>query len=302
MAEHEKKSGFVALIGRPNVGKSTLMNRIVGQKVAITSRKPQTTRNRIRSIYTCEKGQIVFLDTPGMHRAKTRLGEYMVGAAKKTLLDADAALWVVEAGGDAREGDVQIARLLADCRVPAILVVNKCDRVKKEIAAQTLSLYETLLDFEDSFAVSAKHGTNVEGLLDTLFRFLPYGPMYYDEDDVTDQSIRQLAAEIVREKALRLLGEEVPHGVAVTIEKMKKRHDRDMTDVEATLICEKPSHKGMIIGKNGAMLKRIGSDARADIEDLVQSRVNLQIHVKVRSKWRDSDILLKNYGYDKSEL
>ncbi len=297
-----KKSGFVALIGRPNVGKSTLMNRIIGQKVAITSRKPQTTRNRIRGIYTCESGQLVFLDTPGIHKAKNRLGSYMVEAAKKSLLEADAVLWLVEAGSDPGEGDRQIAKLLVDSRVPSILVVNKCDRIKKDLVADTLERYETLGEFKDVFAVSAKHGTNVGQLLDALFAYMPYGPMYYDEYAVTDQSVRQIAAEIIREKALRLLGEEVPHGIAVTIEKMQKRSGRGITDVEAIIICEKASHKGMIIGKNGSMLKQIGSDARADIEDMVQSRVNLQLWVKLRKEWRDSNTLLKNYGYDKSEL
>ena len=298
----QTKSGFAALIGRPNVGKSTLMNHLIGQKIAITSRKPQTTRNRIQSVYTCEKGQIIFQDTPGIHKAKNKLGEYMVSAAEKTLKDVDVALWLVEPQAYIGAGDQHIAALLSKVNIPVILVINKCDRVKKTEIAGIIKEYEKYGRFDDIIAVSAKHGTNLDDLIDDIFKYLPYGPLYYDEDTVTDQPMRQIAAEMIREKALRSLGDEIPHGIAVTIEKMSARKNQELTDIEATIICERESHKGIIIGKNGASLKKIGSEARIDIERMLECRVNLKLWVKVRKEWRDSDLLLKNYGYNKNEL
>ncbi len=303
--EKQTKSGFAALIGRPNVGKSTLMNHLIGQKIAITSRKPQTTRNRIQSVYTSQEGQIIFQDTPGIHKAKNKLGEYMVSAAEKTLKDVDVVLWLVEPSAYIGEADRHIAALLSKVNLPVILVINKCDKIKKTEAAEIIAAYQKYGSFEEILAVSAKQGTNLDELVAAVFRYLPYGPLYYDEDTITDQPVRQIVAEMIREKALRCLGEEVPHGIAVLIEKMTERKGRDgetVTDIEATLVCEKDSHKGIIIGKGGASLKRIGSDARAEIERLLEGKVNLKLWVKVRKEWRDSELLLKNYGYDKREL
>ena len=296
------RSGFAALIGRPNVGKSTLINHLLGQKIAITSRKPQTTRNKIQCVYTCERGQIVFQDTPGIHAAKNKLGEYMVNTAEHTLRDADVALWLVEPQEHIASGDLHIAKLLSGAKIPVILVINKCDKVKKTEIAGVIEAYKKAGSYDDIIAISAKHGTNLDELITAVFKYLPYGPMYFDEDTVTDQPVRQIASEIIREKALRCLGDEIPHGIAVMIEKMRKRPNGDITDIEADIVCERNSHKGIIIGKNGAMLKKIGSEARTDIERLIEGRVNLKLWVKVRSQWRDSELLLKNYGYDKSEL
>lgn len=301
MAE-QIKSGYVAMIGRPNVGKSTLMNHLIGQKIAITSRKPQTTRNRIRTVYNDPRGQIVFLDTPGIHKAKNRLGEYMVDAAEKSLKDVDVVLWLIEPGDYVGASEQHIARLLNRSRLPVILVINKTDRCPKEKVAQTMELYRGLCPFTDIVAVSALHSTNLDLVLDAVFRVLPFGPRFFDEDTITDQPVRQIAAEMIREKALRSMGQEIPHGIAVVIDKMKERPDGSVTDIEATIICEKESHKGIIIGKNGAMLKKIGTEARQDIEKMLDGHVNLKIWVKVRKDWRESDVLLKNYGYDKKEL
>lgn len=302
MTKERDKSGFVALIGRPNVGKSTLMNHLIGQKIAITSRKPQTTRNRIQTVYTCDRGQIVFLDTPGIHKAKNKLGEYMVYAAESTLRDVDAVLWLVEPGTYIGAGEQHIAKLLDRVKVPVILVINKVDKVKKADLPACMELYRKLGHFEDIIPVSAKQGLNLDSLIDSLFRYLPYGPRFYEEDTVTDQPVRQIAAEMIREKALRSLGEEIPHGIAVMIEKMKTRPGGKITDIEATLVCERESHKGIIIGRQGAMLKKIGSEAREEMEKMLEGQVNLQLWVKVRKDWRDSDLLVKNYGYDRQDL
>lgn len=291
------KSGIAALIGRPNVGKSTLMNHLIGQKIAITSRKPQTTRNKIQTVYTEERGQIIFMDTPGIHRAKNKLGEYMVTAAAKTLDDADVILWLVEPSDHIGSMDEQVIKLIRHVKVPVILVINKVDRIKKDMIPDIIKMYEREMHYDDIIAVSALQGRNLDTLIDAIFRYLPYGPLYYDEETITDQPVKQIASELIREKVLRCLGEEVPHGVAVTIERMEER-DNGVTDIEALIICERESHKGMIIGKKGAKLKEIGSLARADIEELIEGKVNLQLWVKVRNRWRDSDVLVKNYGYD----
>ena len=274
------KSGFAAIIGRPNVGKSTLMNHLIGQKIAITSRKPQTTRNRIQTVYTCERGQIVFLDTPGIHKAKNKLGEYMVNVAQRTFQDADVILWLVE----------------------AFLVMNKVDKVEKKEIAGFIEAYRKILDFAEIVPVSALRSVNLDTLLDCIFKYLPYGPQFYDEDTVTDQPQRQIVAEMIREKALRCLEEEIPHGIAVTIEGMKERPEGGIVDIDATIICERDSHKGIIIGKQGAMLKKIGSQARTEIEKMLEEKVNLKLWVKVKKDWRDSDFLIKNFGYDKKEV
>lgn len=297
------KSGFVTLIGRPNVGKSTLMNRIIGQKIAITSKKPQTTRNRIQTVYTdMDRGQIVFLDTPGIHKAKNKLGEYMVNVAEHTLKDVDVILWLVEPTTFIGAGERHIAEQLSRVRIPVILVINKTDTVKKEQILEFIDAYRKIYDFAEIIPASALTGDNTDTILDMIFKYLPYGPMFYDEDTVTDQPERQIVAELIREKALRCLDEEIPHGIAVTVETMKTRKDGGMTDIEATIICERDSHKGIIIGKGGAMLKKIGSRAREDIEKMLNGRVNLHLWVKVRKGWRDSDIQMKNFGYNSRDV
>ena len=296
------KSGFATLIGRPNVGKSTLMNHLIGQKIAITSRKPQTTRNRIQTVYTDEKGQIVFLDTPGIHKAKNKLGDYMVNVAQRTLKDADVILWLVEPSTFIGAGERHIAEQLKSCRLPVILVINKVDTVKKEEVPGFIQAYRKLYDFAEIVPVSALRSLNLDTLLDCIFKYLPYGPQFYDEDTVTDQPQRQIVAEMIREKALRCLEEEIPHGIAVTIERMKERADGSMVDIDATIICERDSHKGIIIGKQGVMLKKIGSAARYEIEKMLEQKVNLKLWVKVKKDWRDSDYLMKNFGYDKKEI
>ena len=296
------KSGFVAIIGRPNVGKSTLMNHLIGQKIAITSRKAQTTRNKIQTVYTCERGQIVFLDTPGIHKAKNKLGEYMVNVASRTFKDADVILWLVEPGTQVGPGDRHIAEQLKNCKLPVILVINKVDTVKKDEVAGFIETYRKLIDFADIVPASALRAQNLDTVIDCIFKYLPYGPQFYDEDTITDQPQRQIVAELIREKALRTLDEEIPHGIAVTIDTMKERSDGRIVDIEATIICERDSHKGIIIGKQGAMLKKIGSAARFEIERMLEQKVNLKRWVKVKKDWRDSDYLIKNFGYDKKEI
>ncbi len=299
----ELKSGFATLIGRPNVGKSTLMNRIIGQKIAITSKKPQTTRNRIQTVYTDpERGQIVFLDTPGIHKAKNKLGEYMVNVAESTLKDVDVILWLVEPSTFIGAGERHIAQQLQKAGAPVILVINKTDKVKKEEVLSFIDAYRKIYDFDEIIPASALKGENTEVILEMIFRYLPYGPMFYDEDTVTDQPERQIVAELIREKALRSLDEEIPHGIAVTIERMRERPEGGMVDIDATIICERDSHKGIIIGKGGAMLKKIGSNARRDIEDMLECKVNLKIWVKVRKGWRDSDVQMKNFGYNPKDI
>lgn len=301
MENKEYKSGFVALIGRPNVGKSTLMNIIIGQKIAITSNKPQTTRNKIQTVYTCDQGQIIFLDTPGIHKAKNKLGEYMVNVAEKTLKEVDVILWLVEPSTFIGAGEQHIAEQLKDINVPVILVINKIDTVKKEEILVFIDAYRKILDFAEIIPASALRDKNADEIVESIFKYLPQGPQYYDEDTVTDQPMRQIVAEIIREKALHALNEEIPHGIAVTIEKMKERKNGKITDIEATIICERDSHKGIIIGKQGSMLKKIGSNARYEIEQMLEMKVNLQLWVKVRKEWRDSDLLLKNYGYNEKQ-
>ena len=296
------KSGFVTLIGRPNVGKSTLMNRLIGQKIAITSNKPQTTRNRIQTVYTDERGQIVFLDTPGIHKAKNKLGEYMVNVAERTLKEVDVVLWLVEPSTFIGAGEQHIAAQLKTIKTPIVLVINKVDTVKKEEILKFIDAYKDICQFADIVPVSALKGQNTDTVLEVIFKYLPYGPAFYDEDTVTDQPQRQIVAEMIREKALRSLDEEIPHGIAVTIEKMKERPGGKVVDIEATIICERDSHKGIIIGKGGVMLKKIGSAARFEIERMMEMKVNLQIWVKVRKDWRDSDLFIKNFGYDKKEI
>ena len=288
------KSGFAALVGRPNVGKSTLMNHLIGQKIAITSEKPQTTRNRIQTVYTNERGQIVFLDTPGIHKAKNKLGEYMVNVAESTLKEVDVILWLVEPSTFIGAGERHIAEILGKVKTPVILVINKIDTVKnQDDILMYMDAYRKVCDFAEIVPVSALRNRNTEKMTDLIFKYLPYGPQYYDEDTVTDQPMRQIAAELIREKALRLLEEEIPHGIAVTIEAMTERKN-GMFDIEANIVCERESHKGIIIGKGGSMLKKIGTAARIEIENLMRTRVNQQRWVKGRSQWRDSEPYMTN--------
>ena len=299
MKKEQFKSGFAALIGRPNVGKSTLMNHLIGQKIAITSKKPQTTRNRIQTVYTSEEGQIVFVDTPGIHKAKNRLGDYMVNVAQRSLKEVDVVLFLVEPTDYIGAGEQQILSQLRKINTPVILVINKIDTVKKEELFGFIDVYRKEMDFAEIVPVSALKNDNTDELIRCIMKYLPYGPAFYDEDTVTDQPQRQIVAELIREKALRSLNEEIPHGIAVTIELMKWRGQ--IVDIDATIICERESHKGIIIGKQGAMLKKIGMNARKDVEDLLESKVNLQLWVKVKKDWRDSEFLLKNFGYDSGE-
>lgn len=289
------KAGFVTLIGRPNVGKSTLMNQLIGQKIAITSNKPQTTRNRIQTVYTSEEGQIVFLDTPGIHKAKTKLGDYMVGVAERTLSEVDVILWLVEPTTFIGAGERHIIEQLKRTKTPIILVINKTDTVKREEILRFIDVYRKEIDFHEIVPVSALKGDNTDILIKCIMKYLPYGPAFYDEDTITDQPMRQIVSELIREKALRLLEDEIPHGIAVSIESMKYRDQ--ICDIEATIFCERDSHKGIIIGKGGSMLKKIGTNARKEIEELLECKANLQLWVKVKKDWKDSDFLLKNFGY-----
>jgi len=293
------KSGFVTLIGRPNVGKSTLMNYLIGQKIAITSNKPQTTRNRIQTVLTTEEGQIVFVDTPGIHKAKNKLGEYMVNVAERTLNEVDVVLWLVEPSTFIGAGEKHIVEQLGRVKTPVVLVINKVDMVKKEEVFTFIDAYRKIYDFAEIVPVSARSGENTEELVKVIMKYLPYGPQFYDEDTITDQPERQIVAELIREKALHALNDEIPHGIAVAIDSMKYR--KKIVDIDATIICERDSHKGIIIGKQGAMLKKIGSTARFEIERMLDCKVNLQLWVKVKKDWRDSDFLIKNFGYNKDE-
>lgn len=293
------KSGFVTLIGRPNVGKSTLMNYLIGQKIAITSKKPQTTRNRIQTVLTTEQGQIVFVDTPGIHKAKNKLGEYMVNVAERTLNEVDVVLWLVEPSTFIGAGEQHIAGQLKKVHTPVVIVINKIDMVKKEDVLPAITAYQKLCPFAEIVPVSARSGMNTDELLKVIFQYLPYGPQFYDEDTVTDQPERQIVAELIREKALHCLNEEIPHGIAVCIDRMKAR--KNIMDIDATIICERDSHKGIIIGRQGSMLKEIGSRARFEIEKMLDMKVNLKLWVKVKKDWRDSEFLMKNFGYREEE-
>ena len=293
------KSGFVTLIGRPNVGKSTLMNHLIGQKIAITSNKPQTTRNRIQTVLTTEEVQIVFVDTPGIHKAKNKLGEYMVHIAERSLNEVDVVLWLVEPSTFIGAGEQHIISQLKKVTTPVILVINKIDMVKKEELLPVIDMYRKAYDFADIVPVSARSGDNTDELVRVILKYLPYGPQFYDEDTVTDQPERQIVAELIREKALHCLEEEIPHGIAVAIDRMKM--ERKVMHIDATIICERDTHKGIIIGKQGSMLKKIGSTARYEIERMLDRRVNLKLWVKVQKNWRDSDYLMKNFGYRDEE-
>ncbi len=291
------KSGFVTIIGRPNVGKSTLVNALVGEKVAIISNKPQTTRNRISAVYTDKEKQIVFIDTPGIHIPKNKLGEFMVRAAKTTYNEVDLIVFMVDDSKSIGPGDKHIIESLKEVRTPCLLVVNKLDLITPQEFKEIYDKYEAMGIFDSVIGISAQNEMNLKKLVSTIGSYMEEGPKYFPEDMVTDQPERFIVSEIVREKLLNILYDEIPHGIAVGIEKMKKREDSDITDIYAIIYCEKKSHKGMIIGKNGKVLKKVGIDARKDIENLLGNKVYLEIWVKIKEEWRDRDSLLNQFGY-----
>lgn len=290
------KSGFITIVGRPNVGKSTLLNNLMGEKLSIVSSRPQTTRNNIQTILTKDNFQIVFVDTPGMHKPKHKLGEYMVKIAKDSMQDVDVVLFLTTPEGEMNKADVHILEQLKQCNTPVFLVVNKIDENPAHRVAKTLEEYAKVLDFKEIIPISAMNGKNTDKLLELVVDNLPQGPMYYPEDMITDQQERFIVMEIIREKALRLLSQEVPHGIAVEILTMKKNENGNYL-IEANMLCEKNSHKGIIIGKNGSMMKKISTYARQDIEKFLGVKVNLKLWVKVKSEWRDSAFVLKELGY-----
>ena len=292
-----KKSGMISIVGRPNVGKSTLTNALVGEKIAIVTNKPQTTRNRICAIVNRGECQYVFMDTPGLHRARTRLGEYMVGVVKESVADVDAVLLLVEPIPNVGVPEAELIGRIKALGVPAVLVINKIDTVEKEKLLEVMQTYQAAHDFQAIVPISAKPGEGVEELLDLLAAYLPEGPQLFPEDMVTDQPERQVCAEIIREKLLLCLDKEIPHGTAVELTKFSERIDSGIIDIDATIFCEKASHKGIIIGKNGAMLKKISSLARKDIEAFMGAKVYLETWVKVKENWRDNVNFIHDVGY-----
>lgn len=290
------KSGFVSIIGMPNVGKSTLLNAIAGQKIAIISEKPQTTRNKILAVYTTDEEQIVFTDTPGIHNPHNKLGEFMVNAANESINDVDVILFVVDASRKIQDMEREIAKNIKKTGLPCILVLNKSDAVHKENLLPMIADYSSINEFDSIVPMSAKTGDGLEILLNDIREHIPEGPQFYDEDTVTDQPEKQIAAEIIREKILWLLDKEVPHGIAIEITKMQEKPD--ITNIYATIYCEKATHKGIIIGKNGEMLKKIGTLSRKDIEQMLDKKVYLELWVKVKTDWRNNDFLIKNFGYN----
>ncbi|MGE5495745.1 MAG: GTPase Era [Burkholderiales bacterium] len=293
----DTKSAFIAIVGSPNVGKSTLVNRIVGEKVAIVSKKPQTTRNRITGVLTEGETQLVFLDTPGIHTPKDKLGEYMVKTAYDTLRDVDAVLFVCDAEHGLGERDTGVLQQLKNCGAPVVAAVNKIDaagREKSKGVAQSIKQ----AGFDSVHLISAKTGEGVEEIVKALKTYLVPGPKYYSDDAYTDQPERLIAAEIIREKALNILREEVPHGIGVSVERVSQRKDKEITDVSAVIICDRPGHKAIIIGKGGSMLKRIGIEARRDLEMLFGMKVYLELFVRVEPGWRDSRRIMHELGYE----
>lgn len=295
MKKNEYKSGFAAIIGMPNVGKSTLLNTLAGQKIAIISEKPQTTRNKILAVYTTESEQIIFTDTPGIHKPHNKLGEFMVNAANESMDGVDVILFVVDATRKIQDMEREIAQNISKTGLPCILVLNKVDQVHKENLLPMIADYSSMNEFASIVPLSAKTGDGTDILIEDIREHLPFGPQFYDKDTVTDQPERQIAAEIIREKLLWLLDKEVPHGIAIEITKMQEK--ADITNIYATIYCEKSTHKGIIIGKGGEMLKKIGTMSRADIEKMLGKKVYLELWVKVKTDWRNNDFLIKNFGY-----
>lgn len=293
------KSGFVTVVGRPNVGKSTLINRITGEKVSIISHKPQTTRNTIRAIYTKDDYQIVFIDTPGIHKPKNKLGEYMVNVAQRTLQEVDVVLFIVEATSIMPEkGDMYIIEQLRKINTPVFLIINKIDLVKKEQILSLIASFKDKMDFKSIIPISALNDDGIQIVIDEINKILPEGPKYFPDDILTDQPERMIVSEIIREKVLHLLDDEVPHGIGVEVVSFREREDKGIVDIHVNIYCEKSSHKGIIIGKQGRMLKKIGTLSREEIESLLGAKVFLQIWVKVRQDWRNSNAMLKTLGYD----
>jgi len=295
----EYKSGFVTIIGRPNVGKSTLTNDILGEKIAIMSDKPQTTRNKIHAIYNTDDAQIIFIDTPGIHKPKNKLGEYMVSSATDTLNEVDVVVYMVDESKEIGPGDKYILESLRGVKTPVILAINKIDLLSPDEYKSLFDQYSEYEFLNFVMGISASEKMNVDALLKKITDLLPEGPMLYPDDMITDQPERVIVSEIIREKILHYIDDEIPHGVAVEIERMKKRNGKDMIDISATIVCERKSHKGIIIGKGGRKLKGIGKSSREDIERLLGSRVFLELFVKVREGWRDDDNMLKGFGYRK---
>ncbi|MCM6797535.1 GTPase Era [Levilactobacillus brevis] len=301
MDNPDYKSGFVAIVGRPNVGKSTFLNRVIGQKIVIMSNTAQTTRNKIQGIYTTDEAQIVFIDTPGVHKPKSKLGDYMVQSAMSALNEVDAVLFMVNAAEKRGAGDNFIIDRLKNVKAPVYLLINKIDQVKPDDLLPVMEQYQTALPWKAVYPISALEGNNVDELLTGLVEQMPNGPQYYPADQVTDHPERFVVSELIREKIFMLTREEVPHSVAVEIESMKQK-DEDHVHIEATIIVERPTQKGIMIGKGGSMLKKIGTLARQDIEHLLGSKVYLQLWVKVQPNWRDKSTLLKSYGYRRDDL
>ena len=294
------KSGFITIVGRPNVGKSTLMNRFAGEKIAIISDKPQTTRNTIKSVVTDEASQMIFIDTPGIHKPKNKLGEFMVNVAQNTLNEVDMVLFLVEAT-DLKPGvgDQYIIEQLKLVKTPVILIINKIDLIKKDQLLPMITNYMETMKFHAIIPISALNNEGVEEIVIEIKKMLPEGPQYFPGDMLTDQPEKVIAAEIIREKILHLVNEEVPHGVNVEIISFKERKNQDLVDIQANIYCEKDSHKGILIGKEGKMLKRIGSLSREEIEKLLGSKVFLELWVKVKPDWRNSNSMIKMMGYSK---
>lgn len=291
------RSGFVTVIGRPNVGKSTLLNKVIGEKISIISDKPQTTRNKIQLVYTEEDCQIVFLDTPGIQMPKNKLGEYMLKVSKETLEEVDIITFMVDSSFETGKLDSYIIEELKTVKTPIILLINKIDTINKEDVAKLILKYQEMDIFHTIIPICAINGTNIDLYLEAIKELLPEGPQYFPEDMITDQPERFIIAELIREKALENLQEEVPHGIFVEVEEVRTREDKDLIDVFATIYCEKESHKGIVIGKAGRMLKAIGQSSRLDIERLLGSRVNLQLWVKVEKNWRERESKVKHFGY-----
>lgn len=301
MTENNFKSGYVSVIGRPNVGKSTLLNAIIGEKISAISSKPQTTRQNITFIHTDEDAQIIFLDTPGIQKPKNKLGEFMLTESKEGIEDSDVITYIVDTSKKIGRAERSIIDILKEYKgkLPIILLINKVDTIRKDELLEIISMYAEEEIFDDIIPISAMNNDGVDIYLEILKKFLKPGPMYYPEDMITDKNERFIVAEIIREKGLMYLNEEVPHGLAISIEKFKKRTDKNMYDIDANIYVERDTHKGILIGKNGSMLKRIGTEAREEAERLLDAKVNLQIWVKVEKNWRDRDNLVKRFGYDK---
>ncbi|MCQ4795554.1 GTPase Era [Anaerofustis stercorihominis] len=295
------KSGFISIVGRTNVGKSTLLNLLLGQKISIVSNRPQTTRNNIRCIRTTGTSQMVFIDTPGFHKPKSKLSDYMVEVAGESYKEVDVILFLVEEDTTIGKGDEFLIEKLKKEKTPVILVINKIDKITKDEILGKIKLYEKYDFIKELVPISAMKGENINELVEVIEKYLPQGPMYFPEDMVTDRSERFVISELIREKILRSLKEEIPHGTAVEVMLMKKRNNKDLYDIEANIYTERENHKRIIIGKNGSMLKKIGSDSRREIEEMLGTKVNLKLWVKVKDEWRDKQNILNSLGYNKKD-